>query len=200
MEAPVIKIEIQGSDVVAVGETLVSLASTLSPNGGTTANIEMPFDELLAIVRARAKEQGFKLIVVRAEGDDDGDGEDKAPAQDYEPKAVVRRKRRTKAEMEAARAAEAAPAEPEPEAEQEEEAVEDMPLAAAAEEPEEEELSEEELEQIKRQTMRRLMPIYNEKNGQARVAEILKDYNKKYASVATIPAKYFPEIAKRIDP
>lgn len=184
--SPVIKIEVFGEDVEALASTLVALAAKVSPTQTAPAvSEEMSLSELVDIVRARAVAEGYKLLVVKA---DEGREEDPAPAaaEDYEPKAVKRR-RRTKAEMEAARAAEAAAAE-EPEQEEEE----DAPDEAA-------ELSVEELEAVKKDAIRKLLVIHKEPGGPARIDSLLAEYRKMgFAAAATIPARYFPEIARRL--
>lgn len=203
MTSPVIKIEVLGGDVEALAETLVALAAKVSgvqSTGGAEVNADMPLEDLLRIVRHRAAEQGYKLHVVRADAPEGGDGGEDPSS--YEPKAVKRRGRRTKAEMEAARAAAAAPEEAEKTIEEaEDESGEKLVLwseTAEEEPPAEEEYTEEQLEQIKRETIKKITPLYKAPGGLAQVGELLKDY-KKYAAIGTIPAKFFPEIARRLE-
>lgn len=205
MSSPVIKIEVLGGDVEALAETLVALAAKVSgaqSTGDAEINADMPLEDLLKIVRHRAAEQGYKLHVVRADAEEQPTDD----AASYEPKAVKRRGRRTKAEVEAARAAASQAEEGVEEAEKtieeaEDESGEKLVLwseTAEEEAPEEEEYTEEQLEQIKRETIKKITPLYKAPGGLAKVGELLKDY-KKYAAIGTIPAKFFPDIARRLE-
>lgn len=205
MTSPVIKIEVLGEDVEALAETLVALAAKVSgtqSTGDAEINADMPLEDLLKIVRAKAAEQGYKLHVVRAEAEEQPSDD----AASYEPKAVKRRGRRTKAEMEAARAAAAQAEEEVEEAEKtieeaEDESGEKLVLwSETAEEEAPEELSEKELENIKRETMRSLLALHKTSDGPDKIEALLLPYKKMgFAAAATIPARYYPEIAKRLE-
>lgn len=194
--APVIKIEVLGDNVDDLGRTLVSLAAKVSSQEGASdvsVSEDMPLDELLAVVRRKATAEGFKLLVVKADAETEEGPSGEGEAQTYEPKAVKRRGRPPKAKTEEPKVETPAVEEAEEEPASEMTLWEDEPAAA-----EEETLTDAQLEEIKRETIKKLMPIYKSKGGPERVKDILSDW-KQYASVSTIPAKHFPEIARRID-
>lgn len=195
--APVIKIEVLGDNVDDLARTLVSLAAKVSSQESApdvSVSEDMPLDELLAVVRKKAMAEGFKLLVVKADAEAEEGPSGEGEAQTYEPKAVKRRGRPPKAKAEEPKVETPAVEEAEEEPASEMTLWEDEPAAAA----EEETLTDAQLEDIKRETIKKLMPIYKSKGGPERVKDILSDW-KQYASVSTIPAKHFPEIARRID-
>lgn len=200
-----IKIEVVGDDVEALATTLVALAAKVSQQtAGEPVSVDMPLDELLSVVRAKAAAEGFKLLVVRADADRDDDRAQDAQAAaqaPYEPKAVKRRGRRTKAEMEAARAAEAVSAE---------DVVEDAdgPTAEATvvwenpttEEEPPAEMSEAEMESLKRATMKKLLEIHKTAGGPEKVDAVLAEYKAMgFSAAVSIPPRHYVDIAKRLE-
>lgn len=194
---PVIKIEVFGEDVEALAHTLVALAAKISAVAESPApalDVNMGLEDLLAITRQRAAEVGLKVNVLKADADAVEEEETPAdtPPETYEPRAVKRRGRRSKAEIEAAEAAAKAAAEAadgEPEAEPE--------MTLWSDEAEDAEMSEADLEDLKKKTIAKILPIWKGPGGQERIGALLKDY-KQYAAIGTIPAKHFPDIARRL--